>query len=177
MGAPRTRKGSNLLVRGRCSPRRAVPVAPAAAVHVPPTPARAPASSLPPSAQTNTAYAALRGLRGLPTAIVAKTYAGPTVQERHMAKQQRIELAVDPSEAYQKVAAAVAEVGKVQEANPTTRRLIGKVKYGASGVNLRIAILSGPQPNTSIVEFDPKGRDVWGSSARKGVDKVVSAIR
>jgi hypothetical protein len=94
-----------------------------------------------------------------------------------MAKQQRIELPFEPSVAYDKVAAALAEVGKVQEADPATRRLIGKVKYGASGVNLRIAVLSGPQPNTSVIEFDPKGRDVWGASARKGVDKVVGAIR
>jgi hypothetical protein len=94
-----------------------------------------------------------------------------------MAKQQRIELSVEPSVAYDKVAAALAEVGTVKEADPTTRRLIGKVKYGAAGVNLRIAILSGSQPNTSVVEFDPKGRDVWGTSARKGVDKVVSALR
>lgn len=94
-----------------------------------------------------------------------------------MAKQQRIELAVDPPEAYDKVRAALAEVGKVEDENPTTRRLTGKVKYGASGVNLRIAVLSGAQPNTSIVEFDPKGRDIWGTSARKGIDKVVQAIR
>lgn len=94
-----------------------------------------------------------------------------------MAQDRRIELATDPDTAFVKVRDAVIEVGKLRSDSETTRTLEGKVKYGLQSIVLRISVLSGGQPGTSIVEFTGKGKDVWGAGPRKAMDKVVSAIR
>lgn len=94
-----------------------------------------------------------------------------------MAVSRRIELAVGPEEGFAKIQAAVASVGKLEDVNATTRSLVGKVRYGLNPVRVRISVISGPSPGTSVVEIGSKGQDVWGAAARKGADKIVSAIR
>jgi hypothetical protein len=88
-----------------------------------------------------------------------------------MAESRRVELAVGPDEGFRKIQAAVASVGKVEDANPTTRSLVGKVRYGLNPVRVRISVLSGPADGTSVVEIGGKGQDIWGAAARKATDK------
>jgi hypothetical protein len=94
-----------------------------------------------------------------------------------MAESRRVELSVGPDEAFLKVQAAVASVGKVKDANPTTRSLVGKVRYGLNPVRVRIAVLNGVAEGTSVVEIGGKGQDVWGAAARKATDKILAALR
>lgn len=94
-----------------------------------------------------------------------------------MAVRRTIELAAAPAEAFEKMKGAVASVGKVEDANATTRTLVAKVRYGLNPVRLRISVLSGPLADTAIIEIGAKGQDVWGAAARKATDKVVAAIR
>ena len=93
-----------------------------------------------------------------------------------MAVSRRIELAVPPETAFQTVATALAKIGNVEQANPTTRSLVGKAYYGTNPVRLRITILSGVQAGTAIVEIGAKGQDIWGAAARKIIDKLLAAI-
>ena len=93
-----------------------------------------------------------------------------------MAVGRNVEVSVPPDQAFQKVMAAMASIGKVKEANPTTRSLVGKARYGLEPVRLRIAILSGAQPGTAVIEIGGKGQDVWGTAPRKVIDRLLAAI-
>lgn len=87
-----------------------------------------------------------------------------------------MELAADADAAFSSARAALEEIGKVEELNPTTRTLVGKARYGLNPVRLRISVLSGPAGG-SILEIGGKGQDVWGAASRKATDKFLAALR
>ncbi len=90
---------------------------------------------------------------------------------------RRVELNVPPAKAFMLVHAALTSVGSVKGASQTTDTLHGSVRYGLAACSVRISVLSGPSTGTSIVELQAKGQDVWGSGARKAMDKVIGAIQ
>ena len=94
-----------------------------------------------------------------------------------MAVGRNVEVSVPPEQAFQKVLAAMASIGKVEESNPITRSLVGKARYGLNPVRLRITVLSGAQVGTAIIEIGGKGQDVWGAAPRKVIDKLLATIQ
>jgi hypothetical protein len=93
-----------------------------------------------------------------------------------MAVTRTVEVSVPPDEAFQKVRAAMESIGKVEEANPTTRSIVGKARHGLNPVRLRISVLLGAQAGTAVIEIGGKGQDVWGAAPRKVIDRLIAAI-
>jgi hypothetical protein len=92
-----------------------------------------------------------------------------------MAENRRVELSVTPDAAFAKVSRAFEVIGKLEDANPTTRTVVGKARYGLNPVRLRVSILSAPAG--SVLEIAGKGQDVWGAASRKVTDKLLAAIK
>jgi hypothetical protein len=91
--------------------------------------------------------------------------------------ERRVEVQKPPAAAWEAVLAAAANVGKIKETSPTTRSLRLKARYGLNPVNLRVAVLSGPTPDTSVLEFAGRGQDVIGVASRNVIDRVIQALR
>lgn len=88
---------------------------------------------------------------------------------------RRVEIAEPPEVTWQRLQSAFASLGKVEEANPTTRYLVGRARYGLNPVRLRISVLSGAE-GTSVLDIQARGQDVWGVSSRKMIDTLLATI-
>lgn len=88
---------------------------------------------------------------------------------------RRVEVAQPPEQAWERLQAVFAEIGKVTEANPATRSLTGKARYGLNGVRLRVSVLSGAE-GTAVLDIEARGQDVLGGAGRKVIDRLVAAI-
>jgi len=89
---------------------------------------------------------------------------------------RRIEIQVPPDVAFQRLQAAFASIGKVEEASAATRTVTGKARYGLNPVRLRISILTGEGGNVSILDIQGRGQDVWGVASRKVIDRLADAL-
>jgi hypothetical protein len=89
---------------------------------------------------------------------------------------RRVELQRSPEHAWAVLKSAAAALGKVSETSDSTRFLIMRARYGLNPVRLRIAVLSGATPNTSVIEIQGRGQDVMGVASRKVIDKLVMAL-
>lgn len=68
-------------------------------------------------------------------------------------------------------------MGKIEEQSDATRFLVMKARYGLNPVRLRVTVLSGPLPSSSILEITGRGQDVMGVASRKVIDKLILALR
>jgi hypothetical protein len=90
--------------------------------------------------------------------------------------QRRVEVALSPDVAYDRVYDATNQIGKVEEARRTTRTITGKARYGLNPVRYRVAVLSGLTPESAIIEIQGRGQDIWGVASRKVIDRLVALI-
>ena len=88
---------------------------------------------------------------------------------------RRVEVATPPAVTFQRLQAAFERIGKVEEASPSTRYLIGKARYGLNPVRLRVSVLSGPD-GSSVLEVQGRGQDIWGVASRKIIDRLLALI-
>jgi hypothetical protein len=93
-----------------------------------------------------------------------------------MAQAPVFELPFNSEIAFEKVLAACAEVGKVEESSALTKFIIVKAKYGLNTVKARISV-SSSGAETSTVEMLARGQDVWGIASRTVMDRIIAAIR
>lgn len=93
-----------------------------------------------------------------------------------MAQGRRVELTVTPDVAFVRVCEVMAQVGKVESTSEISRSLVGKARYGLNPVRVRISVMGGTDPSSSVVEFSGKGQDVWGAAPRKVIDRIVDAL-
>jgi hypothetical protein len=89
---------------------------------------------------------------------------------------RRVELQLTPDVAWSRLQQVCGAVGKIEEQNEVSRSLVSKSRYGLNPVRLRIAVLSGSSPNTSVLEIQARGQDVWGVASRKTMDRIVAAF-
>jgi hypothetical protein len=89
---------------------------------------------------------------------------------------RQVELPLDPAAAWPMVLRAADSTGKVKESVEAAHYLTLKSRYGLEAVHLRVAVLSGPTPNTSILEIQGHGDDIWGVASRKVMDKLIGAL-
>jgi RNA polymerase subunit RPABC4/transcription elongation factor Spt4 len=92
------------------------------------------------------------------------------------AERRSVELAVPADVAFEKLREAMQRKGELKSANSVTRTLIGKMRYGASSVRLRVTVESGDAANTSKVAVAAEGQDVFGVAARKVSERLLDAI-
>jgi len=89
---------------------------------------------------------------------------------------RRAELSLPPDEAWKRLQEAFASIGKVEEANDTSKFLVGKARYGLNPVRLRISVLSGGAPDTSVLDIQGRGQDIMGGASRKVIDRLLAAL-
>jgi hypothetical protein len=89
---------------------------------------------------------------------------------------RRVELQIEPAAAWARLEQICASLGKVEEANQTSRSLVSRTRYGLNPVRLRIAVLSGATPQSSVLEIQARGQDVWGVASRKAMDRLVAGF-
>ena len=89
---------------------------------------------------------------------------------------RRAELALPPDEAWQRLKSAFAKIGKVEDASESTKYLVGKARYGLNPVRLRISVLSGAAPDTSVLDIQGRGQDIFGGASRKVIDRLLEAM-
>jgi hypothetical protein len=87
-----------------------------------------------------------------------------------------VELQLSPDVAWSQLKTAAATLGKVQEAHETARFLILRARYGLNPVRLRVSVLSGPSGDTSQLEIQGRGQDIWGVASRKVIDRLCAAF-
>lgn len=88
-----------------------------------------------------------------------------------------IELLVPPTEAFEKLHNAMGDLGKVKKSDREERRLQGKARYGLNPVNLWISVEPGNESaNTSTVEIEAHGQDVFGVAARKTIESLLDRV-
>lgn len=87
-----------------------------------------------------------------------------------------MELQQAPDEAWSALKRAAGATGKVEESSEATLFLIMKARYGLNPVRLRIAVLSGTQPGSSVLDISGRGQDVMGVASRKVIDRLVMAL-
>ena len=89
---------------------------------------------------------------------------------------RRVELATPPAEAYVRLTKAAGAIGKVEEASEVARYVVCKARYGLNPVRLRISVLSGATPDSSVLEFSGRGQDVMGVASRKVIDSLIAKL-
>jgi hypothetical protein len=89
---------------------------------------------------------------------------------------RRVELQLQPTAAWARLQQICSSLGKIEEANEMSRSLVSKTRYGLNPVRLRIAVVSGPTPDSSVLEIQARGQDVWGVASRKAMDRVVAGF-
>lgn len=77
--------------------------------------------------------------------------------------------------AYEDVKRAFTEIGKVLEASPLTRTVMGRTRFGLQSIRLRVAV-HAVDDQSSRVDIQSFGDDLWGGGARRGADKLVRAL-
>ena len=87
---------------------------------------------------------------------------------------RRVEVQRAPDAVFQHL--QTAGVGKVEQANPDTRSLVIKARYGLNPVRLRVSVLSGPHPDTSVLDIQARGQDILGVASRKVIDRLIEAV-
>lgn len=89
---------------------------------------------------------------------------------------RRVEVQQAPDAVFQRLEAAASGMGKVEQANQDTRSLTVKSRYGLNPVRLRVSVLSGPLPETSVLDIQARGQDILGVASRKVIDRLVAAL-
>lgn len=89
---------------------------------------------------------------------------------------RRVQYDVERAEAVAAVETAFGSIGKVLEVQPGTGTVIGRARYGLQSVKLRVSVLDGPRPGTSVLEITGASDDLWGAAARKGTEKLIAAL-
>jgi len=79
-----------------------------------------------------------------------------------------------PDVAWQRLQAAFTQIGKIEEANSASRSLVGKARYGANPVRLRVSILTGNAATSAVLDIQGRGQDVWGVASRKVTDRLIA---
>lgn len=81
-----------------------------------------------------------------------------------------------PDEAWQELKEIAATLGRVEEVRETSRYLVLKARYGLNPVRLRISVASGPNSDTTVLDIQGRGQDVWGVASRKIIDRVIAGF-
>ena len=89
---------------------------------------------------------------------------------------RRVEVQKAPDAAFQRLEEAASNIGKVEQANRDTRSLTLKARYGLNPVRLRVSVLSGSQPETSVLDIQARGQDILGVASRKVIDRLIAAV-
>lgn len=87
-----------------------------------------------------------------------------------------LELQMSPQAAWATLRSAASAIGKVEQANETPRYLVLKARYGLNPVRLRVSVLSGLTEDTSVLDIQARGQDIWGSASRKIIDRLCAAL-
>lgn len=87
-----------------------------------------------------------------------------------------VEIQQPVERAWERLQAAAAAVGKVEEANDLSHYLIMKARYGLNPVRVRISVVSGAGENTSRLEIQGRGQDLWGVASRKVIDRLCANL-
>jgi len=87
-----------------------------------------------------------------------------------------VELQVPARQAWDQLKSTAAGLGKIEEANEASRFLVFKARYGLNPVRLRVSVLSGPSEDTSRLDIQGRGQDIWGVASRKVIDGLCAAF-
>ena len=87
-----------------------------------------------------------------------------------------VELQLPPKAAWEQLIASADKLGKIQEVHDASRFLILKARYGLNPVRLRISVLSGPTDQSSRLDIQGRGQDVWGVASRKVIDRLCASF-
>lgn len=83
---------------------------------------------------------------------------------------------VDPARAWSRLLEAESSIGKVETASEGSRFLVMRARYGLNPVRLRITVLTSHAPETSLLEIQARGQDVWGVASRRISDRLCAAL-
>lgn len=89
---------------------------------------------------------------------------------------RNIELQMPVDVAWTRLQSAANSVGKIEEAHQTSHYLVMKARYGLNPVRLRVSVLTGPTPETAVLEIGGRGQDVWGVASRKVIDRLCASL-
>ena len=87
-----------------------------------------------------------------------------TIQYRKSADQALVDLV-----------RAFNQIGSVESSGETTMTVTGKTRYGAQAVKLRVSVLERDE-TSCLLEIHSFADDIWGGGARKGTDKLITAL-
>lgn len=88
--------------------------------------------------------------------------------------QRRIEIEAPPDVAFERLESAWASIGKIEDSNKSVRTLTGKARYGLNPVRVRISVISNG--DSSVLDIQGRGQDVWGAASRKVIDRLIDAL-
>ena len=89
---------------------------------------------------------------------------------------RNVELQLSPSDAWTQLKSVAAGLGKIEETHEASRFVIFKARHGLNPVRLRVSVLSGPTENTSRLDIQGRGQDIWGVASRRVIDRLCAAF-
>jgi hypothetical protein len=87
-----------------------------------------------------------------------------------------VELQLAPGTAWDQLKTAADKLGKIQESHDASRFLILKARYGMNPVRLRVSVLSGPTDESSRLDIQGRGQDIWGVASLKVIDRLCASF-
>lgn len=90
--------------------------------------------------------------------------------------RRQVEVRRGRDETWQALRAALADIGTLEDEQPSIGALTGKIRYGANPVRVRASVMSAPAEGSSVVTFDARGQDIFGVASRKVVDRLLARL-
>lgn len=120
----------------------------------------------------------MNGLQPLRTLVVGGVWHNSSSDCHTMPTMtaRTVELQLPTAIAWDRLKTAARSLGKIEEAQENSRFLILKARYGLNPVRLRVSVLSGPSAETSQLDIQGRGQDVWGVASRRVIDRLCAAL-
>lgn len=88
---------------------------------------------------------------------------------------ERVEIPNGVDEAWQLVNEVLASLGRVEQAIPGSD-VTGSVRYGLNRVRLRVSVVAGPRPGSSVADIEAHDRQAAAVASRIVVDRLIERL-
>ena len=90
------------------------------------------------------------------------------------AKDTELDYGKRPELAFEDLRQALSAIGKVEEADPEAMFLRGRTRFGLQRVRIKLRVASSVHGST--ISIHALADDLWGMGAKKGIDKLITAL-
>jgi uncharacterized phosphosugar-binding protein len=85
------------------------------------------------------------------------------------------EVNLSANAAFQRIQEIGKDIGSVKDVNPSDGTLMINSRYGLNPVKVSVSI-NAKNSITSTIELSGRGQDIWGSAAKRVVDRIVAKL-